>query len=529
MNIQEILVQLREHLRGTWRFRWVAFGVATVICVLAWALILRLPDRYQAVARVFVDSQTMLGEATRGLTLGANIETQINRVRQMMLSGPQLMRVGEETGLFEDSPSEADKLRRVGELQQQIIIQGAGTGGSGSIYVISYQNPDRALALRVVEKLLTAFVEGTRTGKRTDSAQAQEFLVAQIAETEKRLSESELRLAQFKKQYVGLMPGSQGDYFTRLQNEMTALQKVESELNLAMQERATMQRQLNGQQPFIAGDQPGAQSAALASSATSQRLREAEARREELLLRYTERHPEVIGLQETIDDLKRRQAEELAAARRGDSGAASSAGLSSNPVYQRILLDFNQNEVRISSLQADAANRRAEVARLRALVDTAPGVEAEYAQLNRDYRVVQERHESLLRQLERTRLGEVAEEEGAVQFEEMDPPTASFDPVAPKRAPLVVAALIVALGAGGGLAFLLHLLKPVYHTSSALEAATGLPVIGVVPKTWIDQHRNAFRRDVIRYAVAVGCLFVTAGVVVSQSRFLSQLAREIVL
>jgi polysaccharide chain length determinant protein (PEP-CTERM system associated) len=525
VNIQEIVGQLQEHLRGTWRFRWIAFAVAGVICVLAWALVLRLPDRYQAVARVFVDSQTMLSEVTRGLTVGANIETQINRVRQMMLSAPQLMKVGEETGLFQGNLSPVEKQRLVIELQQQIVIQGAGTGGSGSIYVIAYQNPDRALALRVVEKLLTAFVEGTRTGKRSDSEQAQGFLVAQIAETDKRLSEAELRLAQFKKQYVGLMPGSQGDYFTRLQNEMTALQKIEAELNLAMQERATMQRQLSGQQPFIASGQPSAASAALAGSATSQRLREAQARRDELLLRYTERHPEVIGLQETIDDLQRRQAEEIAAASRGDSGAAASAGLSSNPVYQQIQLNFNQNEVRIASLQADLANRRAEVARLRALVDTAPGVEAEFATLNRDYQVVQERYQALVQQLERTRLGEEAEEEGVVQFEEMDPPAASFDPVAPKRAPLIIGALLVALGAGGGLAFLLHLLKPVYSTSIALETATGLPVIGVVPRTWLDQHRNAVRRDIVRYAGAVGGLFVMAGMVVTQSRLLSQLVQ----
>jgi polysaccharide chain length determinant protein (PEP-CTERM system associated) len=529
LNIQEIINQVLEHLRGAWRFRWLAFAVAALVCTLGWAVVLRLPDQYGADARVFVDTQTMLSEVTRGLTLDANVDTQISRVRQMMLSAPQLLRVGEETGLLPPNLAKGEQQRLIGELQQQIVIRGAGTGGSGSVYTIAYQNPDRDLALRVVGNLLNVFVEGTRGGKRSGSEKAQEFLASQIAEYEKRLSTAETRLADFKKQYVGLMPGSQGDYFTRLQNEMTAMQKAERELSLALQERATMQRQLNGQQPFVSTEQSAVVRASVANSATSLRLRETQSRLDETLLRFTDKHPEVVGLRETIKDLEQRLKDEVAAAEKGNSGAAASAGLAANPVYQQIQTSSNENEVRISSLQADLANRRTEVDKLRALVDVAPNIEAKFSQLNRDYQITQEAYQALVERMERTRLGEEAEEKGVVQFEVMDPPAASFYPVAPNRPPLIAGVLVLALGAGGGLAFLLHLLKPVYFTRAGLEAATGLPVVGVIPRTWLDRHRNAFRRSVIKYAGAVGCLVIVAVFVISQASMLTRFAQGILL
>jgi hypothetical protein len=69
------------------------------------------------------------------------------------------------------------------------------------------------------------------------------------------------------------------------------------------------------------------------------------------------------------------------------------------------------------------------------------------------------------------------------------------------------------------------LLKPVYSTPASLAAATGLPVIGVIPRTWLDRHRNAFRRSVMKYAGAVGCLALIGVLVVLQASVLTRYAQ----
>src|SRR6185312_16210836 len=108
------------------------------------------------------------------------------------------------------------------------------------------------------------------------------------------------RLAAFKKQHVGLMPGDGSDYFSHLQAERDALDKVKGQLNMLLSQREELLRQLRGQSPTSqtasTGDsEPG-------SSTTSTfavdkeldiRIKDTEARLDDLLLRYTERHPEV--------------------------------------------------------------------------------------------------------------------------------------------------------------------------------------------------------------------------------------------
>lgn len=514
LNIRQIVDQALDHLKGAWRFRWLAFAVAAVVCLVGWFAVLRMTDYYQAGAGVFVDTQTMLREVTKGLTLESNVDTQISRVRQMMLSGPNMWKVAKDVGMINDDTPRAEAERRLASLSQRLSLDGGGTGGSGSAYFISYQDPDPDVALQVVENLLNTFVEDTLGGKLSNSEKAQDFLTSQIAEYERRLSEAETRLAEFKKQYVGLMPGSQGDFFNRMQNALTAMQEGEAQLNLALQERATLQRQLDSQTPFLSPDEMAR--ASVAESLNSRKLEEAKSRLAELLVDFKDAHPEVVALRETIRDLERRQAEELEAARRGNTGAVANAGLAANPVYRQIQLDYNQNEVKVSSLQAELANKRTEVAQLRAQVDIAPTVEAKFAQLNRDYSITKDQYQALLQRLDRTQLGEVAEEEGAVQFEVINPPGVSAGPVEPDRLPMIAGILVIAIGVGAGGAFLLHLLNPVYSTPSLLESAIGVPVIGVVPLTWLDQHRAAFRRKIVHYASAMAALVLLAVVVMTQ-------------
>ena len=201
------------------------------------------------------------------------------------------------------------------------------------------------------------------------------------------MSDAEQRLADFKKKNVGMMPGEQGDYFSRLQNEMDAAKKAEATLSVALSRREELQRQLKGEAPFVAGANStlgggGQKSNGGGGGDTSTRIQEAQTRLDELLLRFTDKHPDVVATRETVEQLKQRRQAEIEALRRGDPGAAAAAGASSNPVYQSIQLALNQTEVEIASLRGELGERQRKVTQLRGLVDTVPEVEAGFSRLN---------------------------------------------------------------------------------------------------------------------------------------------------
>ncbi len=367
----------------------------------------------------------------------------------------------------------------------------------------------------MVDRFVNTFAEEALGGKRAGSEQAQQFLSQQISELEKRLRTAEETLAAFKKEHVGLLPSNQNDYFNRLDTELAELDTAQTKLSVANMRRSEMQRQLHGEQPLMSGgaDRPKTASG-VADSDTATRLAQTQQQLDELLLTYTEKHPKVIELRNTIAELKKRLAEQIEAARGGDAGAAALTGLTASPVYQNLQQQYNEVGVEIAGLQADIANHRQRVASLRSMMNTAPEVEAQFSRLNRDYTVVKTQYEALVDQLGRARLGQQAAQTGVVRFDAVDPPRASFNPAFPNRPLMAIAALIVAIAAGVGAPYLLNLLRPIFSSTRRLSEVTGLPVLGAVSMTWIEQHDAQLKRSALRFAgaafglVLMCCLFL---------------------
>lgn len=521
--MRELLEKVLEEFSGAWRFRWWALGAAWAVCVAGWLFVLAMPDTYLARARVFVDTRTTLSQVTQGIAVDTNVDAQIQRVRQALLGGPQLEKVAREAGFDSAGQTPAQWQGTLASLRDRIVITSNSSRDTptASTYNIDFEDRSRDRSLRLLDRLVNTFVEGALGGKREGSAQAQQFLVQQIADYERRLSAAESRLADFKKQNFELMPGVQGDYFTRLQAETEAASKAESALGLAQRRRDELQRQLRGEQPVLTtpanplGSTPGIASTATAGNDTANRIRETQSRLDELLLRFTERHPDVLALRQTLDDLKARQQSEIDAVRRGDPGAAARLGLAANPVFQSIQLQFNQSEVEIAALRAEFADRQRKIADLRRLLNTAPEIEAELARLNRDYDVTRAQYQGLVERLERTRIAEDAEATGVVHFEVIDPPSAAFVPTSPNRPKLLALVIVAGFGFGGALAYLLHQLKPVFSSSRQLTERTGLPVLGVVSMTWLDKYKAQERKGALVYAGAAALLLVTSMVVLA--------------
>jgi polysaccharide chain length determinant protein (PEP-CTERM system associated) len=246
-------------------------------------------------------------------------------------------------------------------------------------------------------------------------------------------------------------------------------------------------------------------------------IAQAQAHLDELLLKFTDKYPDVLAAKQTLDELKQRRAAEIESLRRGDANAAAASGASTNPVFQSIQLALNQADVEIADLNTELLQHQEKVAELHRHLDTAPQVEAEYAQLNRDYDVNKAEYTALLANYEKARLGERADNAGSVRFEIVQPPTASFRPVWPRRVLALAGVLFGALGAGGALAYGLHQLRPVVASPSSLAQLTGVRVLGVVGLAYPTRARRASRFDVWFISLAGGGLLAALVAVVTLS------------
>ena len=509
----EIVQQALDELHGAWRFRWPAIIVAWVVAIVGWVVVLVMPNTYEATARVYVDATTGLKPLLQGIAVEQDVDAQLNMVRQAMLGRTALEKVARETDLHlkAQTPQQMDALLR--DLAKKIEINNVidadgrrgGRPSSDSLYLIRYQSGSRETSLAVVRELLDTFVEDTLGGNRSGSETAQRFLREQVDDYARRLGEAERALAEYKKQNLGLVPGEGGDYFTRIQMQTEAAKQARAELSVAMNRRAELERQLRGErQSAVPGSAVGP--TGTPTTETAMRLAEAHKRLDDLTLRYTDKHPDVVATRETIRQLEQRQQEEIDAMRRGDGPTSSS--LAASPVYQNLQMALNQTEVEITTLRSKIALAESNIADLSRVANTAPEVEAEYARLTRDYEVTRAQYNSLLERLERAKLSEQADQTGIVTFDVIDPPMAAFAPVAPNRPLLLAGVFLGALAAGGGLAYLLNMLKPVFSNTRSLAEVTGVPVLGAVTAAWLSDVRERRRRELLVFASSCAGLLV---------------------
>lgn len=509
------LDQIFERVSNAWRFRSAGFAVTFVLALLGWTVVFMLPDQYAADARVFVDTHTALEPALQGLSVDQNVDAQINYVRESLLEGPRLESIAKEAGVL--SPAVVDerqKARLLDRFSDRIVLGvfNAGNRGderstAGTIYTFHYADHERNRALKVISVLVDTFVEQTLGGKREGSQQAQQFLAEQIKDYEHRLSAAEDRLAAFKKLNVGMMPSEQGGYFAQLQSETDAAKKAQTNLSIAVSRRDELARQLRSDVAvFAAGAALPPLGSRGAGSDTLSRIQEAQARLDELLLKFTDQHPDVIAARATLAELRQRRAIEVDSLRRGDASAVAASGAGNNPVYQNIQLELNRQEVEIAALRRQLAQHQATVAELRQRLNSAPQVEAEFQQLNRDYDVNKARYTALLESYQKASLGERADNAGSVRFEVVLPPTALATPVWPQRFLFLVGIFVVALASGAGTACLLDVLNPVVSSAAGLNALSALPVLGSVGEAFPGAYRDRARLGLLKVSAVAICL-----------------------
>ena len=68
-------IRLRTYLTGTWHYRWIGMGVTWAVCLIGWLGIALVPNQFQAVAMIYVDTDTMMAPLLKGLTVSTDPET----------------------------------------------------------------------------------------------------------------------------------------------------------------------------------------------------------------------------------------------------------------------------------------------------------------------------------------------------------------------------------------------------------------------------------------------------------------------
>lgn len=493
--MEELTTQLLVYLKGIWKYRWAAVAAAWLIAVIGWVIVYKLPDDYQASARIYVDTQNVLKPLLQGMTVSPDTQQQISIMSRTLISRPNVERVIRMVDLDIKAKDTKDQERLVKELMDKIKL---GTTGRDNLFTISYNNQNPRLAKEIVQSLLTLFVEGGLGNKSQDSSSAIRFIDEQIKSYEEKLIAGENNLKAFKQKNIGIMPQQGNDYYSQLSQAMDDLNKTRLELREAQQARDAIKRQITGDEPVLLVDQDGSASS-IVNVELDSRIQALNKNLDALRLNYTELHPDIIAARRLIAQLEERKIEEAKLTRNG-----SDLGKNYSPMLQQLNVALADAEADVASMNARVEEYSARYERLKSLSNAVPQVEAELAQLNRDYQVNKANYEKLLERRESAKIsGDLGSTTDLVSFRVIDPPTVSDRPVGPDRAKFFSIVFLGSLLAGIGIAFVISQVRPTFHSQISLREISGKPILGSIPMIWTDTEKVKRRKRLYAFGLSL--------------------------
>lgn len=300
-----------------------------------------------------------------------------------------------------------------------------------------------------------------------------------------------------------MLPNEGADFGARMVSTSDALNQARLELAEAEQARNAIRRKISGDTSGSSRPAPVVNDPVL-----DERIANVHKALDMLRTQYTEEHPDIIANRRLLDQLLARRAEE---AKNYKPGADPGAGYS--PMMQQLSVQLSEAEARVAALQARVAEFSSREARLRNQSARVPEIEAQLAQLNRDYEVNRENYQKLLQRRESAKLsGDLSSATDMLTFRVIDPPTAPNVPSGPNRLRLFSLVFVAALAAGLAGAFLMSQLRPTFLSQGALREVTGLPILGSISMNWTEEQKVRRKRRLVGLAAAVLILFGTYGI-----------------
>lgn len=482
--------------------RWLGVAVAWVVAILGAGAVVVMRDRYEASAKVFVDTQTVLKPLMTGLAFQPDIDQQVNMLAKTLISRPNVERLITSPRIGLQNLSDRDREKVIDRYTKDIKVVAAG---NANLFAITYKDINPQRAQHVVEELVSLFVTSGIVDKQRDSEQARQFLDDQIKVYEAKLTEAENRVKDFKIKNFGLTGTSDKDFFARMSNATEELNRLRVELQAAEQSRDALRKELAGEDPTIPVEAMGP-NVVVQTTETETRLDAQKRLLDDLQRRYTDEHPDVVAVKRTIAQLEQqRKAEADAKTRAG--GKLRPAPTS--PVFQRIRIALAEAEAKVASLRGQIAAQQSQLADSRAMATRMPEVEAELAQLNRDYEVVRKNYEQLVTRRESASLGEKIDQTTKVaEFRVVEPPRVSPKPAQPSRLVVALVSMIAALVAGVGSTFGISQLMGTVNDTRQLKEISGRPVLGSVSMVIGPALRESVDRGNRIFMINVAAFFL---------------------
>jgi uncharacterized protein involved in exopolysaccharide biosynthesis len=305
-----------------------------------------------------------------------------------------------------------------------------------------------------------------------------------VADAKQNLDDLDKRLAAFKNQHIGQLPGDEENNLKILMGLNSQLDANTQTLNRATQDKAYTESMLAQQLSAWKTSQSATNPQTL-----QQQLSTLQAQLIDQEARYTEDHPDVIKTRADIAQVKKKLAEVNDALAKGDNANDKESG-SEPPEIRQLRLQIHQYQDLVAQTTRDQKRLQQEIDVYQRKVASSPGIEEEYKELARGYDNAQKVYQEDLAKQSTSKMATQAEQQQqGEQMALLNPAGVPDAPSFPNRLFFAGGGLGAGLALGLGLALWLEFRDRCIRTEADAEAAMGLPMLVAVP--WVVDTATA--------------------------------------
>ncbi len=561
MIYRKRMLEFSDYVTILHRRKRVFLIPALLVLVIGVAVALGIPAVYESRATILVEQQEVPADLVRS-AVSSYAGERIQILSKRVMSSANLRRVIERYGLYPAEASVASRIERVREntalelISADVVDPRSGRPSKATIaFQLGFSYPDPVVAQQVTAELVSLFLDENVRQRTRSATEASRFLEQEAERLKVEVSRLEGRLAAFKERHIGSLPDMQQFNLQSIERVERDIEKTDAAMR-SLQERIAYLRSQMARIPIhLLGSGNPAGSA-------SERLTALEAEYSQLSARYSASHPDVVRLSREIAALRQevggggdwaqlqRQVDDTAAelarleqryaaehpdvkqqrraleATRQQLAQAQRVAKESLPVVPG--LDnpaYVQLQAQLQAAGLDLRSRKQERERLLQRLDelerrlaSAPQVEREYRELDRDYAHALEKYREVkAKQLEADLSASLEKQSKGERFSLLEPPLVPERPVRPNRLALLFLGVVLSLGSGLGSVAIAEGVNRTVRSARELVALTGMPPLVVVP--YIVTARELQRQMMLRRSLAISLLLLGVIAVVAFHHF----------
>lgn len=461
-------------------------SIASIVLVTSLAMLalgLLWTEKYESSSTILIQDEKIIAPlleddtvptATRNGPVPERDRAEL--AREVLYSRSVLDQALEQGGWFDEEQTPIERAQLVDSLKKRLKVRNTGI----NTIELALRDPSPERAFRTVLALSNLFINRAREAKAQESRSAFDFISAETRRFRGKLNESEQRLQAFYKEHGNIRPDT-GNAVNGRVNELTQnVQELSLDLESARIRVRALEAQLNGDNSAVLADTRKDQLRSMIADLETQLA--------DLRLRYHDTYPDIVSTRHKIDAL-REQLQNV-----GSSGSTAVAVV--NPLQQELRAALSEARIEVSALEERLERSRTLLTEERGRGAEVTGLEAEAAELNREYEVTRQFYQDLLQRRENARIAvNMAETSEDVSMSIQEPPTLPLQPSGLRFTHFALLGPVFGLGLALGLVFLRVRFDERVRSSTTISRELQIPVLTSVPMLADDHVRERQRKQ----------------------------------